>query len=187
MQYQTISDIYEANEAIRNKLISVVSTLIDEQTSKPAEDEKWSIAQIVEHVSIVDGGMSRICAKLLGKAEADGKLSDGSIDLSNFAAKAAEAGNAKLEAPEMVRPTGERTIAESLAVLEQNQKAFQDLQPLFEKFDGNANKFPHPFFGDLSALEWLVLAGGHQARHLGQIKRILEKSSSGMAAVSASE
>lgn len=179
MQYQTIAEIYDANDAIRNKLISVVTGLSDDQVMSAAEDEKWSLAQIVEHVAIVNGGMIRICAKLLGKAEADGKLSDGSIDLSNFLAKAAEAGDRKLEAPDMVRPSGERSIAESLAVLEQNQNMFRDLQPLFEKFDGNANKFPHPFFGDLSALEWLVLAGGHEARHLGQIKRILQKMSVG--------
>lgn len=179
MEYQNISDIYQANAAIRSKLIGVVTKLADDQTATKANGEKWSIAEIVEHVSIVDGGMYRICGKLLRKAEADGKLSDGSIDLSNFLAKAAEAGSAKLEAPDMVRPTGDKSIAESLAVLEQNQQAFRELLPMFEKFDGNANRFPHPYFGDLSALEWLVLAGGHEARHLGQIKRILEKISGG--------
>lgn len=185
MEYQTISDIYQANAAIRNDLIGFVTKLTDEQTSTPADGEKWSIAEIVEHVSIVDGGMYRICGKLLRKSEADGKLSDGSIDLSNFLAKAAEAGSAKLEAPDMVRPTGEKSIAESLAVLEQNQQAFRELLPMFEKFDGNANKFPHPYFGDLSAVEWLVLAGGHEARHLGQIQRILQKMSGDQEPVSA--
>ena len=37
----------------------------------------------------------------------------------------------------------------------------------------DTHKFPHPFFGELSATEWLVLLGGHEARHTAQIERIL--------------
>jgi hypothetical protein len=33
--------------------------------------------------------------------------------------------------------------------------------------------FPHPFFGELSAIEWLCLIGGHEQRHLKQIKRVM--------------
>jgi len=44
---------------------------------------------------------------------------------------------------------------------------------LFETNDGNQNKFPHPYFGDLSAIEWLVLIGGHEVRHLRQIKGMI--------------
>jgi hypothetical protein len=42
-------------------------------------------------------------------------------------------------------------------------------------FDGDTHKFPHPYFGPLSAVEWLVLLGGHEARHLQQIKNIAGK------------
>lgn len=175
MQFQTIADIYTANDQIRNKLRDTMSQVTEEQASALPDGGAWSIADIVEHVAIVNGGMHRICSKLLLKAEVDGKVSNGRIDLEAFFQKTAEAGDAKLEAPDMVRPKGGQSIAESLDALERQQKAFAELIPLFEKFDGNESKFPHPYFGDLSAIEWLVLAGGHEARHLRQIRRLLEK------------
>ncbi len=175
MQLQTISDIYEANSQIRRKLCETVGGLSPEQLNALPEGEKWSISDIVEHVSIVNGGMFRICSKLLSKAEADGKMSDGQIDLSSFMEKTAGAAEMKLEAPEMVRPKGGQALDASLAALDEGEKSFQTLVPAFDKYDGNAAKFPHPYFGDLSAIEWLVLAGGHEARHLRQIRRILEK------------
>ena len=44
----------------------------------------------------------------------------------------------------------------------------------FQKVDGVEAKFPHPYFGDLSAQEWLVLSGAHEIRHLKQIRRVIE-------------
>lgn len=175
MEYQSIADIYEANVKIRGKLLETLASVNERQAEARPGGEEWSISQIVEHVSIVAGGMYRICAKLLLKAEKSNQLSDGNIDLGEFFKKANGIAEVKLEAPEFVRPKGDRPIAESVKVLEENQKSFRELQPLFEKYDANSNKYPHPFLGDLSALEWLALAGGHEARHLKQIKKIIEK------------
>ncbi len=175
MQFQTISDIYEINDRVRAKLRSTVESLTDEQLNALPDGEKWSVGQVVEHVSMVAGGLQRICAKLIAKAEAAGSLSDGKIDMSTLAARSGDADAQKLEAPEFVHPTGGKTVAESLGLLDEVSIGLRQLQPLYEKYDGNANKFPHPYFGDLNANEWLILAGGHEARHMRQIQRILEK------------
>ena len=112
----------------------------------------------------------------MNEAQAAGKTADGAAHLSeNFQTKAAEAQQLKLEAPERVRPTGTRTIAESLAKMEENRKILEDLRPLFETVECSDFKFPHPFMGDLTAHEWLTLIGGHEARHLRQIGKMLEK------------
>ena len=54
--------------------------------------------------------------------------------------------------------------------MENSRERLNELRPLFEEFDGDTAKFPHPYFGDLSAVEWLVLLGGHEERHLKQIQ-----------------
>ena len=59
--------------------------------------------------------------------------------------------------------------------MEENRLRLREIQPLFEAYDGDTVKFPHPFLGELSAIEWLVMKGGHEARHTRQIERILEK------------
>ncbi len=175
MQYQSVSEIYDANDNIRGKLSELLASLSDHQTSALPEGEKWTIAKIAEHVALVSGGIQRICANLLSKAEAAGSVSDGTIDLSTLTSGYSGAAELKLEAPEMVQPTGGRSIAESLKALDNAGTAFDQIKPSFEKYDGNPHKFPHPYFGDLSALEWLVLSGGHEARHMRQILKMLEK------------
>jgi hypothetical protein len=64
--------------------------------------------------------------------------------------------------------------------MEENAKALRSLRERFEKFDGGAHTFPHPYLGELSAVEWLALSGGHKIRHLRQIKRVIEKTLGGI-------
>ncbi len=174
MNNQTIADIYATNNKIREKLKQTVLSLNDEQMAFLPEGEKWTIAHIVEHIAIVEDGMSKISAKLLTQAQSAGKQSNGEAILTeNFAKKAAEARQLKFEAPDRVRPTGKMTINKSLAKMEESGQALEKLRPLFETVECSDYKFPHPFMGELSAHEWLALVGGHEARHLAQIKRIL--------------
>lgn len=173
-----ISEIYANNDKIHEQTKQLLESLNDEQIAFLPEDEKWTIAHIIEHMAIVQDGMTKISAKLLNEAQSAGKSSDGSAKLSeNFMQKAAEAKALKLEAPERVRPSGNQTIAESLQKMDENRQRLEELRPLFESVDCSETKFPHPFMGDLTAHEWLTLVGGHEARHLRQIENILGKSS----------
>jgi len=176
MNNQTIADIYATNDKVREQLKTTVSDLTDEQTSVLPEGEKWTIAHLVEHIATVENGMAKISAKLLKQAQAVGKQADGTAKLSeNFVQKATEARNIKLEAPEIVRPTGNQTIAESLAKMEENRRILEDLRPLFESVECADFTFPHPALGALTAHEWLTLIGGHEARHLRQLENLLAK------------
>lgn len=176
MNSRTITDIYATNDKVREQLKQMIENLPAQKANFSPEGEKWSIAHLVEHISIVEEGMSKISAKLLTQAQTAGKKADGTANLTaNFATKAAEARTRKLEAPEMVRPTGKQTIAESLARMEENRKRLEELRPLFESVECSDFTFPHPFMGDLNANEWLTLIGGHEARHLNQLENWLEK------------
>ena len=176
MNYQTISDIYEANDKVRARLKGVVANLNDEQANTLPEGEKWTVKEFVEHISIVDEGIMRISAKLLNAAKDNGKQSDGSAKLTGeFLEKIAGGRDAKFEAPDRVRPTGTKSIAESLAKLDETRAKLEELRPLFESVECSELKFPHPAFGDMTAHEWLALLGGHEARHIKQIEGVLAK------------
>ena len=176
MNYQTISEIYDANDQIRGKLKSIIANLTDEQANILPDGEKWTIAGFVEHIAIVDEGIMRISAKLLNAAKANGKQSDGTAKLSDeFAQKIAAGRESKFEAPERVHPTGTKTIAESLAKMAETRKSLEDLRPVFESVECADVKFPHPAFGDMSSHEWLALLGGHEMRHIKQIEGLLAK------------
>jgi hypothetical protein len=175
MNYQSLDEAYAANGAARTKLKETVSALSEAQLSALPEGEKWSISQIVEHVAMVNDGVVRICGRLLAKAEAAERPSAGFSVSNDFVEKGAGIAGVKLEAPEIVHPVSGASVKDSLAKLDECSSALELLREKFERFDGTDPKFPHPYFGDLSAQEWFVLSGAHEGRHIRQIRRILEK------------
>lgn len=173
MDYKTIEDVYSANSGIRQALKDAIGELTDEQINAKADPEQWSIREVVEHVALVGEGMSKICAKLLSKAEAAGKGSDGSLCISpEFMASLGAIRDEKVKAPDIALPVHSLSIAASLERLDSGEALFEELRPKFEAFDGAEAKFPHPLFGGLSAHEWLFLSGAHEARHISQVRRL---------------
>ncbi len=174
MRYESIADIYSANRKIRERLARTLAAVSDDEAKELPEGEKWSIAQIVEHLAIVEHGTSRICAKLLNSASSEGRTSDGTFLLTRgFGEKAVEIDGMRVEAPERVHPTGNLSILQSMERLKTSTSAFDALRPGLEQYDLSAHKFPHPFFGDLTAAEWLVMVGWHEQRHHKQIESLL--------------
>ena len=174
----TVAEAFASNDKVHEKLKALVGNLTSEQVSqRSASQDNWSVAEIVEHVSIVEAGITGLCSKLLQRAKDESKTSDGRIRLSDEFLEGGEKSlSAKWQAPERVRPTGTKTIDESLAVMDSTRTKLEELRPLFEQYSSEAT-FPHPFLGELTAAEWLCLIGGHEVRHMRQIKRILDPSS----------
>ena len=173
MDSTPIDEVYDRNLAVGERLRSLITSLEPAKLDQLPDGEKWTIANIVEHVSLVEENMIRICAKLLGKAESASETGDGTVSTSeSFAQKALEIATMKLEAPEFVHPTCKKSVVESMTKFEANQAKLSELKAMFEKFDSNGHRFPHPFLGNLSAGEWLTLIGGHKLRHIKQIENL---------------
>jgi hypothetical protein len=176
MKYETIEDIYAGNAEVRERLKAEIAAIPLEKTSVLPEGEKWTIAQILEHVAMVDESTVKICAKLLKKAQEAGQASDGQVVISDdFLQKGAEIATMKVDAPSFVQPSAGKSVAESLNQLDETAERLNEMRSLFESVNGTGFKFPHPFFGEITAQEWLALKGGHEMRHLKQISRLLEK------------
>lgn len=176
MTYETIADIYSANDKIRESLRATLDDITTDEAASLPDGEKWSIQHVVEHISMVETGISKICSRMIEAAKADGKTSDGSFSLSEkFRENLAQLATARVEAPERVEPTGEVAIADSVSQLSITTDALKSLRADLESTDVTAHTFPHPYFGPLTASEWLVIAGLHERRHTSQIESLLTK------------
>ena len=175
MKYESIAEVYAANDRIRERLKALIGSLSEEQLNALPEGEPWSIKMMVEHLAIVEDGMVRISNKLLNAAKAAGASSDGSAKLSShFVEQIAGWGDRKIKAPEIVEPTGGISVEESFAKMDASRVKLAELRPLFDSVECTDFKFPHPAFGDLTAHDWLALLGGHEHRHIKQIERLVE-------------
>ena len=175
MIYNTVGDIFAANDEIRRRIVTRVETLDERQRSFRSAEGAWSVAEIVEHLSIIEGNMVRLVSKLLGKIESaatDTSTSPRPMQPFSLDDYAAQVSTVKLEAPEAIRPTG-APLADSLARLSETRAALNDLRPRVETCDGTRAHYPHPFFGQLDLYQWLAFIGMHEQRHLGQIECLL--------------
>lgn len=180
MIYQSISDIYAANESVRRQITGRVETLSEAQQTFRTGDDCWSVAEIIEHLSITEQNMVRLIGMLLNKAESASAgattAAAGPPPFKPFSldAQVETIRDKKLTAPEQVRPGGQLALADSLANLQSTRAAVESFRPRLEAADLDTATYPHPFFGELNASQWLAFIGHHEARHLRQIERLLD-------------
>ena len=176
MEYNSIADIYSANQLIRKRFQHIVDGITPDEANAEIDGEKWTIAALVEHVALVEFNMMKICTRLLAAAKEAGTVSDGKFSLSaNFGEKSVEVAKVKVDAPERVHPQGGIPISDSIEKMSVTTVELSNLRNDFDGHHSTEHKFPHPFFGDMTAGEWLVLVGGHENRHIAQIESLLAK------------
>jgi uncharacterized damage-inducible protein DinB len=50
MKFNTVEEVYGANDAVRARLLSTVDGIEDEAANQTSLDGSWNVAQILEHV-----------------------------------------------------------------------------------------------------------------------------------------
>lgn len=175
MNYNSVAEIYEEIDGTREKLFRAVEDLDDGQHGFRSSPERWSIAEIIEHLSIVEGQVAGLLEKLLSKAEAGGHTrAEGSTFAPVSIAEQVElTREQKLTAPEQIRPTGV-PLAGALYALRSTRASLHALRPRVERVEGTAMSFPHPVWGAINLYQWLAFVGAHEQRHLAQIEALKE-------------
>jgi hypothetical protein len=173
MDFNSVPQIYEHIDRTRAHLLSAVEGLSDEQQAFSPAPDRWCVAQLCEHLSIVEGNVVGLLGKLLARAEESGEASvtPDSFDPVSIEEFVERARVVKYEAPERIRPAG-LSLADSLARLKDSRAALHALRPRVERADGRALRFPHPAWGPLDLYQWLLFVGAHEDRHLAQIEAL---------------
>ena len=173
MSYNSVAEIYEDIDGTREKLLRAVEGLDEGQHGFRPSPDRWSVAEIVEHLSIVERQVAGLLEKLLSKAEAAGhvRAEDAPFTPITIAGQVEQTRAQKLTAPEQIRPTG-ATLAASLSAIRDSRAALRALRPRVERVDGAAISFPHPAWGAINLYQWLAFVGAHEQRHLAQIEAL---------------
>ena len=172
MIYHTITDILASNEQAQERFIAAVSNLTEAQANFRPDENQWTIAEIVEHISIVNDGFLRLTHKLLKEAESAPKPTKTDLNLGHTSLDENGQQREPFQAPERVRPKGGVSVEDSLAKMRVALAGFADIQPRLEAVDLSEQVFPHPALGPFNAYQWMVLLGEHEDRHRAQIERV---------------
>ncbi|HEX8650416.1 MAG TPA: DinB family protein [Pyrinomonadaceae bacterium] len=176
MAYQSVAEIFETIDETRERLYNRVEGLSPAQEKFRPTPDAWSIAEIVEHLSIMENRLSALMKMMLKKAESASEEAgeDGQgfrpFSLDQHIKRSLKE---KYVAPETVRPSGNITVGESLAGLRSSRAELHELRPKLESMDLSTMTYPHPVFGALNLYQWLAFIGIHEDRHLRQIESVL--------------
>jgi uncharacterized damage-inducible protein DinB len=176
MIFHSVSEIFVVMDKTRNRIYTCVENLNQEQEHFRASAESWSIAGIVEHLSIVEMKLVELTEGLIKQAESMGKWNTrpdkgiGPVSLEEIVKVSKDK---KYSAPEFVKPTGGARVRDSITKMRLSRKTLHDLQSRIEELDMAGLTYPHPIFGPIDLYQWLGVSGLHEYRHLGQIEFLM--------------
>jgi hypothetical protein len=157
----------------RNALREAVHAVPEALRGQPPEADRWSVADVLEHLVLVEGRFTTTLANRLAEARAEGLAEErqtgaivGTFDQTGILDR-----SSKRQAPDVVRPQG-LDWNTAWQRLEAARRSFLDI---FLSADGLALAdvaYVHPRLGSLNLYQWGVWMGAHEGRHTEQIREI---------------
>lgn len=138
---------------------------------RPAPD-KWSPADLAEHLALSEEVMPRLARKALsepGLARDAGQVRELDAEIVDSMKDDAWHGNAT----ESIRPrhTFPGGPAAAAAFMERRERTIDYVRDTDDPL--REHTFPHPAYGPLDGYQWLLMLAHHSDRHVRQIERAI--------------
>ncbi len=168
----TLQEIWSENTAAREALLAEVRGLSDAQLAFQPSPGKWSIGEILDHLSLAERSIARVASRVLQQAAGRGLIGEpGSMEPPPHLIDR-ELFNAPATAPESVLPSLGRPLERLLASLEESRERLLEVSSRADgRVVGNVT-IRHFQLGELHFYQWLILEGAHESKHLAQIRQI---------------
>jgi hypothetical protein len=154
------------------RLLGLVEGLTSAQWRFREAPERWSIAEVVEHLVVFEGFITAaVTNSLRGHAEPEKTVLAGAKN--PLVLGLAESRGVKLKAREATRPVGRWSEPAELVAEFREARARTIKFAAETECDLREHFFPHIAFGDLDCYQWLVVLGQHTLRHCLQVEEIL--------------
>lgn len=158
-------------EETKGEFIEQISSLSDAQLNFKTGPERWSIAEVAEHIIVAENTLYSLITEKILKAPAPEST-------DNFRVKdtaiwlAITNRETKFTAPEQVQPNGRwKSKAELLSNFETARaKTISYVKTTGEDL---RNRFAeNPVIGVIDGYQWFIFLNAHSSRHLAQIREI---------------
>jgi uncharacterized damage-inducible protein DinB len=170
----TIAVFDRLSESRANLRAAVEAVPPAARAQKPAPD-RWSINEVLEHLSLVETLFTNRIATAIDKARDEGlgleQASERAPLPANIETIVADRSNPRT-APEAARPQGNLDATTAWHRVEQARAVLRDTLGAADGLALSAVMESHPFFGALSVYQFAELIAAHEGRHTAQVKEI---------------
>ena len=172
-----IEEVVGYLDQTRADLQSAVESVATNRRDERPSENQWSVAEILEHLNIIERRISGLLAGTIDAAKASGlgeETQTSSVLDTIDRGRVGDRTN-KIEAPEMVKPKSDTDAATAWLALQQSR---ENLRAAFMSGDGIALselKQNHPALGLIDMYQWTLFVGAHEARHTKQVREIADQ------------
>jgi hypothetical protein len=153
----------------RSGVVDAVKGLSEAQWKfKPAPD-RWSVAEVVEHLALIEDILTQNILGNIEKAPAPSADRDAKQVDATVVAKVLDR-STKFQAPPQAIPSGRWAPSEALQLFLSGRT--QTVALLKGTPDLRQHSIDHPVFGPLDGYEWVLAVAAHSARHTKQILEV---------------
>jgi hypothetical protein len=140
---------------------------------KPAP-ERWSVAEVLEHLGIVESRTVAALTPLISNAPANGAVTapTAATPIDRVVMRDR---TQRVTAPDPICPTGTVNADAAWAALERSRSALLALLDTAEGRDLTTITRTHPRLGPIDGYQWIAAVGGHEERHSLQILEIADE------------
>lgn len=161
----------------RTALHEAVESVPPELRDKQPGADRWSVAQVLQHLLIIEKRIGLGMTKWVTDAGTGGigTESETSSVMNSLPLELIIDRSQRRNAPEEVRPSGDIDAQSAWAALE---KSRETLRAAFLSGDGLAlSKViqPHPVLGPINLYQWMLFVGSHEMRHTAQVREIADQ------------
>jgi hypothetical protein len=154
----------------RQAFLDSIAGVSDAQWTFKAGPDRWSIAEVAEHIAISETTILHLVTDQMMKGPAIPPRSD-SIPDEKLLAWLLDR-TSKFQAPEMLKPTNRWATRDALTkdFLAAREKTATYVKTTTDDLHGHGG--PHPVFKMLDGYQWVLLLSGHSARHTAQNQEV---------------
>jgi DinB superfamily len=162
---QLLSDL----DARHAELLTAVEGVPVELRGRRPEAERWSVAEVLEHLAVIESRIGRMIRKEIEALPV--MPSDWSgprvpvIDMERILDR-----GQRITGPEIVQPREGLTWDAAWQRLEEARAGTRGVLESADRIDLGSVVRPHPVLGDLDLYQWIAFLGAHEARHALQIR-----------------
>lgn len=157
--------------ASRERLVGIVSALSREQQRFRPAGDRWSVADCLEHVSIVEKAiLKKIQAVLLDPPQTSAQP-EGTPD-DTVLSRVPNRSKRRMAPPEAL--PGRRWTDFDMLLRQFEAARERSLRfAAVTQADLRGHFFAHPTLGELDCYQWLLFLGGHAERHARQAEEVM--------------
>ena len=166
-----LAAVRDSLRADRATLRAAVDRVPPERRRERAAPGRWSVAEVLEHLAIVEQRVLAMLPPLL--AAAPPRAADAAPP-APFPRDVLRDRTRLITAPDPIQPRGALDADAAWDALERSRAALLALLDTVEGRDLTAISRQHPVLGTLDGYQWLASLGGHEERHAMQIHEIAD-------------